>query len=208
MRYLSILAILVAASYGQPTSTRPTIVVFGDSISAGFGLDAGQSFPDLLQQELLHRGFGHRVVNFGVSGDTTQDGLARISMALAEKPAIVLLELGGNDGLRGIPASITQQNLATMIETFQKAGARVVLAGMTLPPNYGAAYIKKFEAMYHDLAAKYKVTLIPFLMEGVGGNTALMQRDGLHPNAEGARRIAALVMKTLEPILQHPAGRR
>jgi acyl-CoA thioesterase-1 len=187
-----------------PPDSRPAIVAFGDSLSAGFGLDAGQSFPDLLQQDLDGRGFHYRVVNLGISGDTSQDGLARVALAVAEKPSIVILELGANDGLRGVPINITQQNLAAMIEEFQKAGARVVLAGMTLPPNYGAAYIQKFEAVYRDLAAKYKLTLIPFLLEGVGGNEKFMQRDGLHPNAEGARRVEAVVMKTLEPLLQHP----
>src|SRR5262249_47022172 len=187
-----------------PTDTRPAIVVFGDSLSAGFGLDAGQSFPDLVQQDLDRRGFRYRVVNLGVSGDTSQDGLARVSLAVAEKPTLVLLELGANDGLRGVPIQITQQNLAAMIDEFQKTGARVVLAGMTLPPNYGPSYIQKFEAVYRDLTAKYKLTLIPFLLEGVGGNEKLMQRDGLHPNAEGTRRVAALVMKTLEPLLQRP----
>ncbi|HXA52006.1 MAG TPA: arylesterase [Candidatus Acidoferrum sp.] len=182
--------------------SRPVIVAFGDSISAGFGLDTGQSFPDLLQRDLDARGFHYRVSNMGISGDTTQDGLARLSLAIAEKPAIALLELGGNDGLRGVPISVTQQNLAEMIEAFQRAGAQVVLAGMTLPPNYGATYIRKFEAVYRDLAAKYKVTLIPFLLEGVGGDTRYMQRDGLHPNADGARKVEALVMKTLEPSLK------
>ena len=177
---------------------RRTIVCFGDSITAGFGLDSGQSFPDLLQQDLVH----YRVVNLGVSGDTTQDGLARVSLALAEKPAIVLLELGGNDGLRGIPLSITQANLAQMIEALQGAGARVVLAGMSLPPNYGAAFIGKFEAMYKSLSARYKLTLIPFLLEGVGGHDDLMQRDGIHPNAAGARKVEALVMKALAPLLK------
>ncbi|MBS1855060.1 MAG: arylesterase [Acidobacteria bacterium] len=186
----------------KPADTRPAIVVFGDSISAGFGLDAGQSYPDLLQRDLDRRGIAFRVVNMGVSGDTTQDGLARISLALAEKPAIALLELGGNDGLRGIPIAITRQNLAAMIEDFQQAGARVVLAGMTLPPNYGPDYIRKFDAVYRDLAARYKVTLIPFLLEGVGGDPRYMQHDGLHPNAEGARRVEALVMKALEPLLR------
>ena len=176
---------------------RRAIVCFGDSITAGFGLDAGQSFPDLLQQDLDRRAIAYRVVNLGVSGDTTQDGLARVFMALAEKPAVVVLELGGNDGLRGLPLSITQANLAHMIEQFQGAGARVVLAGMTLPPNYGPAYIPKFEALYKDLAAKYKLALIPSLLEGVGGHDDLMQRDGIHPNAAGARQVEALVMKSL-----------
>lgn len=181
---------------------RPAIVCFGDSITAGFGLDAGQSFPDLLQKDLDSSNLRYRVVNLGVSGDTTQDGLARIQMALSEKPAVVLLELGGNDGLRGIPLSITRSNLAQMIETFQTAGARVVLAGMTLPPNYGAAFIRKFEALYKDLASQYKLVLIPFLLEGVGAHDELMQRDGIHPNAAGARIVEALVMKTLKPLLK------
>jgi acyl-CoA thioesterase-1 len=185
----------------EPDS-RPAIACFGDSITAGFGLEQGQSFPDLLQQDLDRRGLKYRVANLGESGDTTQDGLARVPMVLAEKPAIVLLELGGNDGLRGLPIAVTQSNLAEMIEAFQKSGARVVLAGMTLPPNYGPVFIKKFEAVYGALAKKYRLTLIPFLLEGVGGNDRLMQRDGLHPNAEGARRVAAEVMKTLEPMLK------
>jgi acyl-CoA thioesterase-1 len=176
---------------------RRAIVCFGDSITAGFGLDAGQSFPDLLQQDLDRRGLAYRVVNFGVSGDTTQDGLARVFMALAEKPAVVVLELGGNDGLRGIPLAITKANLGHMIEQFQGTGARVVLAGMTLPPNYGPAFIRQFDALYQDLAAKYKVTLIPFLLEGVGGHDDLMQRDGIHPNAAGTRQVEVLVMKSL-----------
>ena len=188
--------------------TRPAIVILGDSISAGFGLDAGQSFPDLLQQDLDRRGMAWRVVNMGVSGDTTQDGLARVGMAVAEKPGIALVELGGNDGLRGVPIGVTEKNLGAMIETFQQAGARVVLAGMTLPPNYGQAYITKFDQVYRDLAAKYKVTFIPFLLEGVGGDPRYMQRDGLHPNAEGARKVEALVMKTLEPLLRRAAERR
>jgi len=190
------------AAPGPARDGRPPIVVFGDSISAGFGLDGGQSFPDLLQQDLDRRGLKYRIVNLGVSGDTTQDGIARLSMAVNEKPAIALIELGGNDGLRGIPIRITQQNLASMIEAFQNAGVRVVLAGMTLPPNYGPTYIRQFEAVYRDVAKKYKVTLIPFLLDGVGGHSDLMQRDGLHPNAEGARKVEALVMKTLEPMLK------
>jgi acyl-CoA thioesterase I len=189
----------------QRADARPVIVVFGDSISAGFGLDQGQSFPDLLQQDLDRRGLKYHVLNLGVSGDTTQDGVARLPMALAEKPAFVVLELGGNDGLRGIPASVMKANLAHMIEAFQGAGARVVLAGMTLPPNYGPAYIEKFGAVYKDLARQYNVTLIPFLLEGVGGHEEYMQRDGLHPNAAGARKVEAIVMQTLAPLLRAAA---
>jgi acyl-CoA thioesterase-1 len=177
-------------------------VVFGDSIGEGFGLDAGQSFPDLLQRDLDARGIKYRVVNMSVSGNTTQDGVERFSLALAEHPKVVLLELGGNDGLRGIPASVTQANLAQMIEAFQAGGAQVVLAGMTLPPNYGAEFVKKFDAVYTALAAKYRVKLIPFLLEGVGGHDDLMQRDGLHPNAAGARKVEAIVMKALAPLVQ------
>ena len=184
------------------TDPRPAIVCFGDSITAGFGLEAGESFPDLLQKDIDGRGLRYRVVNLGVSGDTTQDGVSRMSMALAEKPAIVLLELGGNDGLRGIPLAITQANLVQMIEAFQTAGAKIVLAGMSLPPNYGAAFIQKFEAMYKDLASKYKLALIPFLLDGVGGHDDLMQRDGIHPNAAGARKVEAIVIKALLPLLK------
>ena len=192
----------VPAPAPEAVDPRPAIVVFGDSISAGFGLDTGQSFPDILQQDLDSRGLKYRIVNMGVSGDTTQDGLSRLSLALAEKPRVVLLELGGNDGLRGIPASITQQNLSQMIEAFQAAGARVVLAGMTLPPNYGAPFIAKFEAVYKDVARRYSVTLIPFLLDGVGGHDEFMQRDGLHPNAAGARKVEAIVIKSLAPLLK------
>jgi acyl-CoA thioesterase-1 len=190
-----------AAPPPKAADTRPAIVCFGDSITAGFGLDPGQSFPDLLQKDLDGRGGKYRVVNMGVSGDTTQDGLARVPLAVAERPAIVLLELGGNDGLRGIPVTLTESNLAQMIESFQGAGARVVLAGMTLPPNYGPQYIASFEKAYRDVAAKYKVKLIPFLLEGVGGHSEFMQRDGLHPNGAGARKVEASVMKVLEPLL-------
>jgi acyl-CoA thioesterase I len=184
-----------------PADSRPVIACFGDSLTAGFGLETGQSFPDLLQAELDRRGYRYRVANLGVSGDTSQDGLARLSMALAEKPVIALVELGANDGLRGQPIATTESNLAQIVEAFQKAGARVVLAGITLPPNYGPEYIRQFEAMYRDLAARYKVKLIPFLLEGVGGHADLMQRDGLHPNAEGARIVAATVLRAIQPML-------
>src|SRR3954451_11480321 len=174
---------------------RPAIVCFGDSLTAGAGLDPAQSYPEVLQKELDARGYRYRVVNAGVSGDTTQDGLARLAMVAAEKAELVVLEFGANDGLRGQPVASATANLREMIEALQRAGAKVVLAGMTLPPNYGAEYIRNFEAMYKGLAAEYRTTLIPFFLEGVAGKAGLMQQDGLHPSAEGARLVAGMVMK-------------
>jgi|SRR5690348_9855980 len=180
---------------------RPAIVCFGDSLTAGFGVDPGRSYPDLLQQDLDRRGYHYRVVNLGESGDTTQDGLDRVSLVLAEKPRLVILEFGANDGLRGQPVPNTEKNLAQMIETLQKAGIRIVLAGITLPPNYGPDYIQRFNAVFPNLANRYHLALIPFLLEGAAGRANLMQQDGLHPNAAGTRVVAASVMKALEPLL-------
>jgi acyl-CoA thioesterase-1 len=182
--------------------SRPVIACFGDSLTAGQGLDAGQSYPDVLQRELDRRRYRYRVANFGISGDTTQDGLARLPLVLAEKPPIVVLEFGANDGLRGQPVNIAESNLTQMIEQLQSSGTRVVLAGITLPPNYGPAYIQRFDAMYPNLAAKYKLKRIPFLLAGVAGDPRLMQRDGLHPNAEGARIVADTVAQALYGLLQ------
>jgi acyl-CoA thioesterase I len=181
---------------------RPAIACFGDSLTAGLGLDAAQSYPTLLQHDLDSHGYRYRVVNMGVSGETTQDGLARLSMVIEEKPAIVIVEFGANDGLRGQPVPHIQNNLSQMIEGIQKAGAQALLAGITLPPNYGMQYIHRFDAMYRDVAAKYKVPLIPFLLVDVAGNSTLMQRDGLHPNAAGERIVAGTVWKALEPMLK------
>jgi len=198
---------LVAAATLYGADTRPVIVCFGDSLTAGFGLDSNQSYPSLLQRELDRRGYKYRVENLGASGDTTQDGLARVSDALALKPAIVVIELGANDGLRGQPVSGIERNLGQVIEAFQqgaafqKAKVRVLLAGITLPPNYGLDYIHRFAAVYPQLAAKYKVRLLDFLLAGVAGNPRLMQQDGLHPNAEGTRIVAATVFKSLQPML-------
>lgn len=178
------------------------MVAFGDSLTAGFGVDPGLSFPDFLQQLIDAKRYPWRVINAGVSGDTSSAGVARLSTVLEFKPEIVILELGANDGLRGIPIEATRANLEILIQELQKAGAKVILAGMTLPPNYGPEYIRPFEAIFTDLASKYKLPRIPFLLEGVGGNPKLMQSDGLHPTAEGNRRVAATVMKSLEPLLR------
>lgn len=185
----------------DPNDTRKIIAVFGDSISAGFGVESGKSFPDDLQRLIDSAHLPYRVVNEGVSGDTTTDGVERLSSVLALHPAIVVLEFGGNDGLRGLPVDSTRANLALIIEGLQAAGAKIVLAGMTLPRNYGPDYIHPFEQIYTGLAKRYKVTLIPFILQGVGGNPGLTQPDGIHPTAQGAEIVARTVMQYLQPIL-------
>jgi acyl-CoA thioesterase-1 len=199
---MKIICSLMAAAVLYGADTRPVIVCFGDSLTAGFGLDSGQSYPSLLQRELDRRGYKYRVENLGVSGDTTQDGLARVANALALKPAIAVIELGANDGLRGQPVSGIERNLGQVVEAFQKAKVSVLLAGITLPPNYGPEYIHRFAAIYPELAAKCKVRLLDFLLAGVAGDPRLMQQDGLHPNAEGTRIVTATVLKALLPMLK------
>lgn len=181
---------------------RPVIVALGDSLSAGFGVDPGESYPDYLQRALDERGYRYRVINAGISGDTTSGGVERLPSVLEHKPAIVILELGGNDGLRGFPVALTRQNLERMIVELQRAGARVLLAGITLPPNYGASYIREFERNYQELSRQYRLPLIPFLLEGVALEPGLMQRDGIHPTAVGNQKVAATVLRHLEPLLQ------
>jgi acyl-CoA thioesterase-1 len=191
-----------AAAQPAPADPRPAIVAFGDSLTAGFGAEPGNSFPDYLQKELDQRGLAWRVVNAGVSGDTTTDGVNRLDEVLRAKPRIVIVEFGGNDGLRGLPIETTHANLEQIVTGLRGSGATVVLAGMTLPPNYGPDYIRQFETIYQDLAAKYKLTRIPFLLEGVATRPQLMQRDGLHPTAQGNAIVAQTVLRTLTPILK------
>jgi len=178
---------------------RPVIVAFGDSLTAGFGAEPGYSYPDFLQKDLDRQGSRWRVVNAGVSGDTTTDGVNRLPEVLAYKPLIVILEFGGNDGLRGLPLPTTRANLEQMIKALQDADVRIIMAGMTLPPNYGPDYIWGFEVIYRELAAKYKLTLIPFLLEGVALHKDLMQRDGIHPTAQGNEIVARTVLKYIVP---------
>ena len=173
------------------------IATFGDSLSAGFGAEPGKSYPDFLQKELDRRGLRYHVVNAGVSGDTTTDGVVRLATVIALKPAITIVEFGGNDGMRGLPVATTESNLDQIVTALIGAGSKVVLAGMTLPPNYGPQYIQSFEKVFRDVAARHKVPLIPFLLEGVGGYPDLMQRDGIHPTAEGNQIVAATVMRAL-----------
>lgn len=194
-----------AAPASTTPDTRKVLVVFGDSLSAGFGLPAGQSFPDYLQKKLDAEGYPWHVVNLGISGDTTEGGVSRMDSATSLKPAMVILELGGNDGLRGLPLASTRANLDRMITEFQSAGARVVLAGMTLPPNYGPDYISAFEKIYKDLAVAHKLTLIPFLLSDiVTKDLRYIQADGLHPTAQGCEIVAGTVLRAIKPLLGAP----
>ena len=189
----------------QQPDARPVIVAFGDSLSEGFGVETGFSFPDQLQKKLDKSGYKYHIVNLGVSGDTTTGGLGRLDYALSLKPAIVILELGGNDGLRGVPVASTKANLEKMIVACQRSGASVLLAGMTLPPNYGPDYVRAFESAYKDLAKTYKLQLIPFLMQDILAQLqlqpGLMQRDGTHPTAKGHAIIAETVFRYLQPLM-------
>jgi len=185
-----------------PHDNRPVIVAFGDSLTAGFGAEPGNSYPDFLQKDLDAAGLKWRVVNAGVSGDTTTDGVNRLSEVMAEKPRIVIVEFGGNDGLRGLPIETTRANLGQIVATIANPGAKVVLAGMTLPPNYGPEYIHSFEKIYLDLAMQYDAIRIPFLLDGVATKPELMQRDKLHPTADGNAIVAQTVLRYIRPLLQ------
>jgi len=184
-----------------PLDTRPVILCFGDSITAGYGIEAGQTYPDILQQLLDKKGFNYRVVNSGISGDTTQGGLDRLTDAIRLKPRVTLLELGGNDGLRGIALGLTRDNLVQIAARLEASGSKIVILGITLPRNYGPDYIRQFEANYRILSAEKKYAFMPFVLEGVYGGKSLMQTDGIHPTAAGAAVIANNVLKYLEPLL-------
>lgn len=180
---------------------RPRIVAFGDSLTAGLGVAAEEAYPARLQRRLDERGLRYRVINAGVSGDTTAGGLRRVDWVLKSRPEFVILELGGNDGLRGLNLQQTKANLAEIIQRCQAASVKVILAGMKLPPNYGADYTKGFEAIYPALAKQYRLTLIPFFLDGVAGSASLNQADGIHPTSEGYRIIADKVLEALAPLL-------
>ena len=179
-----------------------TLLVVGDSISAAFGLDSRQGWVALLEKRLEQEGFEHSVVNASISGDTSAGGAARLSALLAEhQPALVIIELGGNDGLRGQPPAQLQQNLASMVEKSRQAGAKVLLLGMRLPPNYGVRYTTAFAQVYADVAAQEQVDLVPFFLEGVGGVPGMMQADGIHPGEPAQALLLDNVWPSLEPLL-------
>lgn len=179
----------------------PKIVAFGNSLTAGAGLPADESYPSQLQRRLDASGYRYRVINAGVSGDTTAGGLRRVDWVLKSRPRIVILELGGNDGLRGLPLDQMYDNLEATIQRIQAAGAHVILAGMKLPLNYGDEYRAGFEGVYARLAQTHQVTLIPFFLEGVGAQATLNQADGIHPTGDGYRVIVDHLWPVLKPLL-------
>ena len=179
-----------------------TVLIVGDSISAGFGLDTRKGWVALLEQRLKQEGFDDKVVNASISGDTSAGGLARLPAALAtHKPDVVVIELGGNDGLRGQPPAQLQQNLASMIQQSRDSAAKVLLLGMQIPPNYGKRYVEAFAKVFGDVAQKEKVPFVPFFLEGVGGHPELMQADGLHPAVAAQDTLLENVWPTLKPLL-------
>jgi acyl-CoA thioesterase-1 len=177
-------------------------VFLGDSLTAGLGLPREQSVPSLIQARLNQEGYRYEVVNAGVSGDTSAGGLSRLDWSLAGNVEIVVVELGANDGLRGLPPAQMKRNLDEVITRAKRRGITVVLTGMEAPPNYGPAYTAEFREVFRDLADDHDVTFVPFFLEGVAGNARLNLRDGIHPNADGARVIEQNVWRALEPLLE------
>ena len=223
-RWLCVLVLLTACGRGTPTDApptsaappapaaqapapseggeRPRIVFLGDSLTAGLGLAETQAYPALLQKKLNADGYNWEVVNAGVSGDTSAAGLERADWALDQGHVrILVLELGANDGLRGLPVAEMKKNLAGIIQRAQAKGIRVLLVGMEAPPNFGPEYTVSFRQVYRDLAKQYKVTLLPFLLDKVAGVPALNQGDGIHPNVEGAQIVADNVWSVLKPMV-------
>ncbi|MCK9634899.1 MAG: arylesterase [Methylobacter tundripaludum] len=193
----------VIISLMSMTATAKSIVVLGDSISAGYGIEVSQGWVALLQQKLDQQGTGHIIHNESISGDTTAGGLARIDAALAlHKPAVVIVELGANDGLRGLPPTLIKNNLAGIIQLARQNGAKVLLLSMKIPPNYGKRYIDLFYTIYPQLATELGIPYVPFIMEDVALTQDMMQQDGLHPNAKGQPVIADKVWPQLLPLLK------
>jgi len=186
----------------EDSDGRPVIVCFGDSLTAGYGTEPSQSYPDYLQADLDAAGYKYRIVNAGISGNTTKDGVERVNSIVAMKPAIVVVEFGGNDGLRGLRIEDSRANLDKIVATLKSSGARVVLAGITLPPDYGQDYIRQFNETYVLLAKKFQVPLMPFLLQGVFGVDGMMQRDRTHATAEGNKVVAENVLSLIQPLLK------
>jgi acyl-CoA thioesterase-1 len=181
---------------------RPVLVCFGDSVTAGYGLDTGQSFPDALQRDLDSRGYHYKVNNQGTSGATTKDAVADLHSILLVNPAVVIVEFGGNDGLRGLPLSETRRNLDQVLTTLENAHIKILLAGITLPPNYGSDYIQSFDQVFRDLAARHHTPFVPMIYKDLVHIPDTIQADGIHPTAKGSEMIAKTLLPVLTPLLR------
>jgi acyl-CoA thioesterase-1 len=202
-----LLSVVVLIPAAASTSESPVLLILGDSLSAGYGMDREQSWVHLLELRLKQDGYSYKILNSSISGDTTQGGLARLPRLMDRyQPEIVIIELGGNDGLRGIDPAVSRDNLARMIRHSQQGDALVLLTGIKLPPNYGSVYLQKFESMYADLAKEYDALLVPFFMDGVVFKTGMLQADGIHPNEKGQPVLLENVWKVLAPQLPEQTG--
>jgi acyl-CoA thioesterase-1 len=200
---LSLLLCIVGFIPPVASATEPPVLlILGDSLSAGYGMERENSWVSLLEARLGERGYSYRILNSSISGDTSQGGLTRLPRLLERyQPQIVIIELGANDGLRGIDPDVTRENIASMIRQSQANGARVLLAGIKLPPNYGSAYLQQFESIYGDLAKEFDTLLVPFFMDGIAFNPDLLQADNIHPNEKGQPVLLDNVWIILEPAL-------
>jgi acyl-CoA thioesterase-1 len=206
-RYLAALLALTVVCLPAAQAAEQTIVVVGDSLSSGYGIAAEQSWVAMLEDRLQSEGYGYRVVNASIAGDTSAGGLARLPRLLAaHKPNLVIIELGGNDGLRGQPVATLRSNLTKMIELSKQSGADVVLAGIQIPPNYGQTYGQALAAVYPELAARFDAPLVGFILEDVALHPDLMQPDGIHPNAAGQKIVFANMWRVLGPLLMRDAA--
>ena len=187
---------------------RPLLVCYGDSITAGHGLQTGQSFPDALQRELDRLGYRYAINNQGTSGATTKDAVAGLPSILRLRPEIVLVEFGGNDGLRGLPLSETRRNLDAVLTALENAHIKILLAGITLPPNYGQEYILQFDQLFRDLAAKHHAAFVPMIYKDLVHVPGTIQPDGIHPTAKGSEIIARTLLPVLKPLLRKTASSR
>ena len=191
-----------ATLFAAPAADRPVIVCYGDSITAGRGLAYGEAYSDFLQKKLDAEGYRYKVVNRGTSGATTKDALEGLKYVLELHPAVVIVEFGGNDGLRGLPVADTRSNLDQLLTALEKARVKIVFAGITLPPDYGPDYIRSFQQIFRDLAARHRVAFVPMLYKNLVGVPGTIQDDGIHPTAKGSAIIANTLLPALKPLLR------
>lgn len=201
-RALSVSIWLLILATSLRGADRPLLVCYGDSITAGYGLQTGQAYPDALQRDLDRGGYHYRVNNQGTSGATTKDAVADLRSVLSLHPEVVVVEFGGNDGLRGLPPEQTRRNLDQVLTALENAHVRILLAGITLPPNYGRDYIQLFEQVFRDMAAKHHAAFVPMIYKDLVGVPGTIQADGIHPTAKGSEIIAKTLLPALKPLLR------